>query len=34
MVDISNNTESIMGDEGLDPGLRALGMIETRGLVA
>jgi ethanolamine utilization protein EutM len=34
MVDASVNEEMILGDEGLDPGSRALGMIETKGLVA
>src|SRR5512137_645206 len=34
MVDASINDNVILGDEGLDPGMRALGMIETKGLVA
>ena len=34
MVDASVNEEMILGDEGLDPGLRALGMIETKGFIA
>src|SRR5512137_2444127 len=34
MVDASINDNVILGDEGADPGMRALGMIETKGLVA
>lgn len=34
MADTNENQELISGLEGLDPGMRALGMIETKGLVA
>jgi ethanolamine utilization protein EutM len=34
MTDASINDNVILGDAGLDPGMRALGMIETKGLVA
>jgi ethanolamine utilization protein EutM len=34
MADTSEKQEVISGLEGLDPGMRALGMIETKGLVA
>ncbi len=33
MAQVTNNQELPSEAEGLDPGLRALGMIETRGLV-
>jgi len=34
MAQVTNNQELPPETEGLDPGLRALGMIETKGLVA
>jgi len=34
MTDAPTNQETVLVEEGLDPGLRALGMIETKGLVA